>query len=389
MPGIAENSTIAEHIRLRRPRNQASISYSDPTTPHIPSLIQSTRCKSSISSLLFSTFSTNTTTTTTTTNDDTDTTANNSNKKKNFTTSTFRGLGCAAPPQVSVPAVIRTSADWQEKKVRKKKQKKKSKTHQYQHQAVAMEGNTATNPPPPPPPPPAAAAAASSSSAPSDVWCGPGIGFSAADASVDCVVSRRNVSGRGKVDGEKVNPRERSSYTARRTANPEHISLLDFDSAFGPTHSGSDVFGARYYRHVRHRSPEGLAEILMLQSSLLMGGRLDGHDRFREWRLDVDNMTYEELLELGDRIGYVSTGLREDEIGRCLRKIKLSILDNMPSHLPRGMETKCSICQEEYEENDEMGKLNCGHTYHLHCIKHWLVQKNTCPVCKSEVAAQH
>lgn len=39
-----------------------------------------------------------------------------------------------------------------------------------------------------------------------DVWCGPGIGFSAdAAASVDCVVARRNGSGsRGKIDGEKL-----------------------------------------------------------------------------------------------------------------------------------------------------------------------------------------
>lgn len=36
-----------------------------------------------------------------------------------------------------------------------------------------------------------------------DVWCGPGIGFSAETAgSVDCVVARRNVSGRGKIDGD-------------------------------------------------------------------------------------------------------------------------------------------------------------------------------------------
>ena len=42
-----------------------------------------------------------------------------------------------------------------------------------------------------------------------DVWCGPGIGFSAdAAASVDCVVARRHASGRGKIDLEKINQRE-------------------------------------------------------------------------------------------------------------------------------------------------------------------------------------
>ena len=31
----------------------------------------------------------------------------------------------------------------------------------------------------------------------------------------------------------------------------------------------------------------------MLQSNLLMGGRSEGADRFRDWRLDIDSMSYE------------------------------------------------------------------------------------------------
>ena len=45
------------------------------------------------------------------------------------------------------------------------------------------------------------------------------------------------------------------------------------------------------------------------------------------------------------------------------------------------------ITQEEYEEEEEVGKLECGHAYHLHCIKQWLAQKNACPVCKAEASA--
>jgi len=43
--------------------------------------------------------------------------------------------------------------------------------------------------------------------------------------------------------------------------NPEPISFLDSDSDYVPTLPGSEVFGTRYYRHVRHPSPEGLAEV--------------------------------------------------------------------------------------------------------------------------------
>lgn len=36
-----------------------------------------------------------------------------------------------------------------------------------------------------------------------------------------------------------------------------------------------------------------LVQIVMLQSNLLMGGRLGVPDRYRDWRLDIDGMSYE------------------------------------------------------------------------------------------------
>lgn len=139
----------------------------------------------------------------------------------------------------------------------------------------------------------------------------------------------------------------------------------------------------------------------------------------------------QELLELGDRIGHVSTGLRENEISCCLRRTNVPMLNNLSSNFPTETERKCSICQvrfknsslafswfppflcsfspivhvilirpprvhfffdfssqEEYETDDETGKLNCGHFYHIQCIKQWLVQKNICPICKKSAMPQ-
>ena len=56
----------------------------------------------------------------------------------------------------------------------------------------------------------------------------------------------------------------------------------------------------------------------------------------------------QQLLELGDKIGYVSTGLKEDEISRCLRKIKGSIMNDLPPNLPMHVDKKCSICQVSF-----------------------------------------
>ncbi|XP_043695223.1 uncharacterized protein LOC122645887 [Telopea speciosissima] len=375
----AENSTAAEEIRFRRPRNQP-MTASD-RDPQIPSIIQSTRSKSTISSLLLSTFTNNTNNSdmnnirnsnTSNNNNVSDVSSTLQHKKKNFTSSTFRGLGCATSSQVSAPEVIRSSADWQAKKVRKKKQRN---PHTKKNQQGLTTHTTVTNP--------------TSVAVVPDVWCSPGIAFVADADPVDCVVARRPVAARGRIDGERMNHRERS-YTTRRTSNLEHFSALDSPSVFETLHSGSDVFGDRdrHYRHFRHRSPGGLAEIVMFQSGLLLGGRSDQYDQYRDWRLDVDNMSYEELVELGDRIGYVSNGLREDEIFRCLRKSKHMIMDDLPSSLPTEFEWKCSICQEEYEADDEVGKLDCGHSYHICCIKQWLLRKNACPVCKTVARVQ-
>jgi hypothetical protein len=41
-----------------------------------------------------------------------------------------------------------------------------------------------------------------------------------------------------------------------------------------------------------------------------------------------------------------------------------------------------NILQEEYADEDDLGKLKCGHDFHFNCIKKWLVQKNNCPICK-------
>ncbi|WVZ87008.1 hypothetical protein U9M48_033711 [Paspalum notatum var. saurae] len=44
------------------------------------------------------------------------------------------------------------------------------------------------------------------------------------------------------------------------------------------------------------------------------------NDRHRGMRMDIDGMSYEELLALGERIGTVNTGLSDDAQSKCLNK---------------------------------------------------------------------
>ncbi|XP_059292094.1 probable E3 ubiquitin-protein ligase RHG1A [Lycium ferocissimum] len=129
-------------------------------------------------------------------------------------------------------------------------------------------------------------------------------------------------------------------------------------------------------------------QLLVLETNLFLGG-LNFYDQHRAMRLDIDNMSYEELLALEERMGSVSTALSEEALSKCLRK---SIYHAMPSEIGEfgsngnEDEVKCTICQEEYVIGDEIGRLECEHGYHVECVKNWLKLKNWCPICKAEAA---
>ncbi|XVE93387.1 hypothetical protein REPUB_Repub01dG0187500 [Reevesia pubescens] len=120
-------------------------------------------------------------------------------------------------------------------------------------------------------------------------------------------------------------------------------------------------------------------EDYMLFDPFIHHGMAEMHDRHRDMRLDVDNMSYEELLALEERIGDVNTGLNEETIMKLMKQQKYS---STTIESPQDLEP-CCICQEEYADGDDTGTLDCGHDFHTNCIKQWLMLKNLCPICKT------
>ncbi|XP_068464822.1 probable E3 ubiquitin-protein ligase ZFP1 [Phaseolus vulgaris] len=110
---------------------------------------------------------------------------------------------------------------------------------------------------------------------------------------------------------------------------------------------------------------------------------LDDHDS--DMHLDIDDMSYEELLELGERISNVGTGLLDEIIARKM-KTKTYLLSNNSGEVASEEQENdlCIICQDEYKNKQEIGILQCGHGYHADCIRKWLHEENVCPLCKSE-----
>ncbi|KAG2321867.1 hypothetical protein Bca52824_015080 [Brassica carinata] len=321
----SSSTTIGQHIRLR-PRNPPPFPIADEPLLPKPSRI----CKSAMSSFFLLPSS------------------SSSNETTRKTTSSFRGLGCtsSASQQVSVPAVIRSSADWNPSKTKSKNKKKGTSRYSGGSVKILTEAGDGGN----------------ACGASPDVWCGPGVGFST-DAVVGVEVNppRRNIPARRKIDGDK-----NYSSTSHNSNQTEGSSV----PPPGRSHNqeSNPYFDSDLTSRGEQTQTFSLIGIIVIYDNLTL---MDSP------RFNVDGMTYEQLLELGDKIGYVNTGLNEKQIKTCLRKVK-------PFNKATPLEDKkCSICQEEYEAKDEVGKLPCGHRYHIHCVKQWLLRKNSCPVCKT------
>ncbi|KAJ7967472.1 E3 ubiquitin-protein ligase MBR2 [Quillaja saponaria] len=149
---------------------------------------------------------------------------------------------------------------------------------------------------------------------------------------------------------------------------------------------GADIEGRRrliseirQVLNAMHRGDNLRAEDYMLFDPFIYHGVAEMHDRHRDMRLDVDNMSYEELLALEERMGDVSTGLSEEMIMKLMKQqVYVSVMTESPPDLE-----PCCICQEKYADGEDLGSLDCGHDFHTNCIKQWLMQKNLCPICKT------
>ncbi|KAF8102061.1 hypothetical protein N665_0201s0350 [Sinapis alba] len=70
-----------------------------------------------------------------------------------------------------------------------------------------------------------------------------------------------------------------------------------------------------------------------------------------------------------------------------------SSIDALPTvkitqkHL-KSSDSHCPVCKDEFELKSEAKQMPCKHMYHSDCIVPWLVQHNTCPVCRKELPSR-
>ncbi|KAL8141523.1 hypothetical protein V2J09_014555 [Rumex salicifolius] len=94
----------------------------------------------------------------------------------------------------------------------------------------------------------------------------------------------------------------------------------------------------------------------------------------------LPEMTYEELLSLGEAIGTECKGLSQSDLNSLPTfKFKSRFL------IKKSKSGDCPICISEYRHNQYLTTLPCAHRYHTKCINRWLSENKNCPICQMEV----
>ncbi|RZC08875.1 uncharacterized protein LOC114416812 [Glycine soja] len=179
----------------------------------------------------------------------------------------------------------------------------------------------------------------------------------------------------------------------RLPTNPSHGSSILIHDAFemGARHPGFAPFaGARIHQSHRGNLHEMITLIHQNLPPVVFFSDDDVAllvDHHTDMHLDTEDMSYEDLLELGEQIGNAKSGLPEKTITSQM-KTKTYILPTNATNLEEAASEEqetdlCIICQDEYKNKENIGILRCGHEYHADCLRRWLLEKNVCPMCKS------
>ena len=70
------------------------------------------------------------------------------------------------------------------------------------------------------------------------------------------------------------------------------------------------------------------------------------------------------------------------ESNSIMRLISISSSDSISSI--KSQEDVCCICLEEIEKSKLLMMSECHHKFHIRCVKEWLEQRPSCPLCNSD-----
>ncbi|XP_053557051.1 E3 ubiquitin-protein ligase RNF165 isoform X2 [Bombina bombina] len=104
--------------------------------------------------------------------------------------------------------------------------------------------------------------------------------------------------------------------------------------------------------------------------------------------------SYEELLQLEDRLGNVTRGAVQNIIERCTfphkykKRIPHDGKDSKEDEEESDTDEKCTICLSMLEDGEDVRRLPCMHLFHQVCVDQWLATSKKCPICRVDIETQ-
>lgn len=123
-----------------------------------------------------------------------------------------------------------------------------------------------------------------------------------------------------------------------------------------------------------------------LQAALAEEERDQAAEQVAHLEDDEGNLSYDTLLQIGDRIGDVKSERWAMESASHINQLPVQVfIEGQLGPDADDSEHKCLVCQCEYEEGDELRRLPCSHCFHRGCVDQWLKSKDVCPYCRVSI----
>ena len=155
---------------------------------------------------------------------------------------------------------------------------------------------------------------------------------------------------------------------------------------------------ASYHHHfqiVRDSADLSQEDREALQAALAEDEREAQEEEGADIEQDEDgNMSYETMLQLGERIGDVKSERWTMVAQKHIAKLPVFTFQNATSMKDDGKEEndsdlKCLVCQCEYEQDESLRRLPCGHCFHTDCVDQWLKTKDFCLYCRQTIVSSN
>ena len=99
--------------------------------------------------------------------------------------------------------------------------------------------------------------------------------------------------------------------------------------------------------------------------------------------VNPDDMTYDQLLDLGERLGNVAQERWRVEGREAVSALR--VIKYVSGSCTDTKDTKCLVCQYDFEDGESLKILPCSHAFHVECIDGWLESHKTCVTCKRSI----